>query len=183
MKKFLPLIALAVQAAIAGEHEGDPHQLPQQPPITVTAPSSSSASSASSSQAASSSTSGGNVMSSSTTYQEVKRAVTGNSSGTNTTAACRYDTHAGLGSVLGGLSFGRSYRDKDCLKLQVANDLWAKGMDIAAVRVYCTIPTIKDALGDDCEAVLNEKHAAARVVSDTVTHEELDRALRSAAQK
>jgi len=147
----------------------------------VTAPSSSSASSASSSQAASSSTSGGNSMAS--TFTEVKRAVTGNSSGTNTTAACRYDTHAGLGSVLGGLSFGRSYKDKDCLKLQVANDLWAKGMDIAAVRVYCTIPTIKDALGDDCEAVLNEKHAAARVVSDTVTHEELDRALRSAAQK
>lgn len=194
--KLIPAIVLAVQATMvmAGEHEGPPPADPSAISSSTSDAHSNSYSSSSTDSYAksgdsysnaksgdSSANSGGNSVSNSSVYTEVKRAVTGNSSGSNTTAGCRYDSHMGLGSVLGGLSFGRSYKDRDCLKLQVANDLWSKGLNLAAVRVYCTIPTIKDALGDDCEALLNQQPS--KPVADAVTHEELNRVMKSAASK
>ena len=154
---------------------------------------------------------GGNSLTSIT--REIRQAVTGDSTGTNTTASCRYDMHAGLGSVLGGFSIGRAFSDKDCKRAAYAETLWRRGNVVAGNRVYCTIKDVHDALGDDCEALLNEQHptaqpaqpaqpaqlappvAPAAIVSAVssdghggnaevpVTHAELDRAFKAAVSK
>jgi hypothetical protein len=160
--------------------------------------STSESSSASDSNAQSSS--GGNQQATNITNNQIKQAVGGYSEGTNTTAGCYYDQHAGLGTVFGGISFGHGRKDKDCEKRALAQELWYRGNIIGGNRVYCSIRTIKDTLGEDCEALLNEQttkqvHSDETVISPNgwrgeelappnfVTHDELNTVIKKAMEK
>jgi hypothetical protein len=200
MKKLLPAIVLAVQATLAYGHDindidvnntsrsvSDADANANSKSVSDADASSKSTSSAKSGDSTSgaSASSGGNSVSNSSVYKEVQQAVDGYSSGTNTTSGCRYDSHMGLGSVLGGISFGRGFKDKGCVQLKLANEFWSKGMNIAAERIYCSIKEVKEALGEDCIALLNEQHAITppAAVSDAVTHDELNNAMKKALSK
>jgi hypothetical protein len=144
-----------------------------------------SAASAASTSAASANAKGGNAAnvgdsqstSYSSSYSAPRQAVDGYSSGTNTTAACALDQHAGIGAVIGGISFGRSRRDHDCARLVLANEMWARGNDHAAEAIFCSIGEVKSALGEDCMAYVHTLHSTPPVAivppADTVTHAEL----------
>lgn len=113
----------------------------------------------------------------SSTYNEVRQAVDGYSSGTNSTAACVRDQHAGVGTIIGGISFGHGKRDSDCAREQLAYVAWARGNDEAAVRIYCSIGEVRKALGSDCEELMARPKtiapAAQAPVVNYVTQEEL----------
>lgn len=108
-------------------------------------------------------------------YTQVHQAVDGYSSGTNTTAGCALEWHAGIGTFVGGASYGRSKRDSDCARQSLARDLQEQGKPEAAARVYCTIKEIKAALGADCYALVFKPIPVAAVVPapDYVTHADL----------
>jgi hypothetical protein len=100
------------------------------------------------------------------------------SAATNTTAPCERDQHAGIGAVIGGLSFGHSTRDHDCAREHIAADLYAHGNVLAAEMVYCAISEVKAALGADCLKILRESEPVATPAPDAVTHAELQEAER-----
>lgn len=109
-------------------------------------------------------------------YTQVHQAVDGYSSGTNTTAGCALEWHAGIGTFVGGASYGRSKRDSDCARQSLARDLQEQGRPEAAARVYCTIKEIKAALGADCYDLVFKPTPPAVVLApspDYVTHADL----------
>jgi hypothetical protein len=125
-------------------------------------------------------------------YHQIRQAVTGESSGTNTTAACRYDGHAGLGTILGGVSFGRGFKDADCKREGYALSLWSQGRDAAAARVYCQITEVKAALGADCVELVSaqvQPQLPATIVAPPVdltpfaTHAEVEAAFKRSVSK
>jgi hypothetical protein len=108
---------------------------------------------------ASTATNAGNSQSTSyaSTLNVPRQAVDGYSTGTNSTASCVRDQHAGIGAVIGGLSFGRGKRDSDCARQALATQLWARGEVNAGNLIYCQITEVKAALGADCIALVNER--------------------------
>lgn len=104
--------------------------------------------------------------SSASTYNEVRQAVDGYSSGSNNTSGCVLEQHAGIGAVIGGLSFGHGRRDKNCARQQLAIVLWARGETEAGNRIYCSIDEVKDALGNDCLELLSVRIAVERPAGD-----------------
>lgn len=95
------------------------------------------------------------------TYKQVKQvqtAVAGNALGT--TADCRVGGGAGAQGASFGLSFGGARKDHDCARLVLANNLYARGQKVAGDRVFCQITEIKQALGDDCIALINEQQVS-----------------------
>jgi hypothetical protein len=78
------------------------------------------------------------------------------SGGANTTAECYTSIGGGASASIGGISFGFGKKAKDCAKLVLANDLYARGQKTAGDRIFCTITEVKETLGDDCLALINE---------------------------
>src|SRR5665213_917377 len=103
---------------------------------------------------------------SASTYNEVRQAVDGYSSGSNNTSGCVLEQHAGIGAVIGGISFGHGKRDRNCARQQLAIVLWARGETEAGNRIYCSIDEVKDALGADCLALLSTRIAVERPAGD-----------------
>ena len=115
-------------------------------------------------------TNAGNTQSTSynsaSTFNEPRQAVDGYSSGSNNTSGCVLEQHAGIGAVIGGLSFGHGRRDKNCARQQLAIVLWARGETEAGNRIYCSIDEVKDALGNDCLELLSVRIAVERPAGD-----------------
>jgi hypothetical protein len=107
------------------------------------------------SASASAASAAGNTTSYSESYTSPRLAVDGYSSGTNTTATCRYDTHGGLGTFIGGVSFGRGMKDHDCQRIALADSFYSRGNTYAAAKLYCSVRDVRDAIGGDCVATLD----------------------------
>ncbi len=162
---ILPLLAGVKMALATGHgHENPPHLQPTintEASADATSASRSSAeadaSSSSTSEAASDATSnsGGNVLNSSTVFRGVRQAPGALAIGTNTTQPCSGEWHLGGSSPVGGLSFGKSRTNKDCMFAELAADELARGSLQASIQLRCRISYYKEALGDDCEALLN----------------------------
>lgn len=210
---FILALAFALPAAAGGDHEdhnnhgGDPsvstpqqsqsqsnkqaQDQDQQQGQKQSQSSKSRSSSNSSSESNSNSTSDsnanntGNAQSTSVTSISPKAPVNTAVAGLGeTTAGCRYHDGGGVQLAGVGLSLGKSRKDGDCERLKLAEFLYQRGNDIAGDRVMCNIKAIKEALGDDCIALVHElKPAPAPGGSTYVTKPELDNALRSASQK
>lgn len=101
-----------------------------------------------------------------------------------TTATCRYSDGAGIQTFGLGASFAKSRADTDCRRVNAAQAMWASGRDIAGNRIYCTISYVHAALGDDCEALMNEQpdRPVARVQPITYTPAEVKELLDKQAQ-
>ena len=92
---------------------------------------------------------------------------------------------------MGGISFGHGRKDHDCAKAIIARELWDRGLDEAASRVYCSITEVNQALGTECETLMRRTRAGdagtanPRNVNkeDTVTHEELNTVIKQALTK
>lgn len=162
---ILPLLAGVRMALATGHGHEDPTYL--HPTInTETSADATSAShssaeadatSSSTSEAASDSTSnsGGNVLTSSTVFRGVRQAPGALAVGTNTTQPCSGEWHLGGSSPVGGLSFGKSRTNRDCVFAELAADELARGNLQASIQLRCKISYYREALGDDCEALLN----------------------------
>jgi hypothetical protein len=61
----------------------------------------------------------------------------------------------------------------------MANSLYLRGLRIAGDRITCTVSYVHDALGADCEALLNEQVDK----PDAVTHQELQETERRMLQR
>lgn len=89
---------------------------------------------------------------------------------TNTTAECYSTVGFGVSSPVGGISFGTGRKAKDCSRLALAERFYARGQNAAGDRLMCTITEVREALGEDCIALVNTvKLEQPRYV----THEEL----------
>ena len=134
-----------------------------------------------------SATNAGNSQSTSTSYTAQKNPVNTAIAGVGeTTAACRYHNGGGLQLLGVGISVGHSSKDADCERLALATFLYAHGKDLAGDRVMCNITAVKEALGEDCLALVNELKAAPPAADGStkyVTPAELDNAMRKAATK
>lgn len=73
-----------------------------------------------------------------------------------TNAPCRYSEGVGIQTSPVGASVGFTFKDKDCERFQYAQYLYYRGQTIAGARLMCRIKRIKEALGEDCEALMNE---------------------------
>ncbi len=109
-------------------------------------------------------------------------------------APCVKDQRIGAQVVGFGLSMGRGKSDKDCLLLAAADLELARGNLRASILLRCKTKNYQEALGADCEALLNtqtkkpssESAAVAcqnAPTKDYATKEELDRAFRACASK
>lgn len=143
-------------AASAHEHDTDPTPAPQPTPIVVTAPSTASAG-ASAAASADSTATAGSQANNAITFKRDRQAVAAATSASNTTAACQKDRRLGVGSVFGGLSVGASRTDRDCALLAAADRELVLGNVLASVRLRCATKVYRDALGDDCAALLEQQ--------------------------
>jgi hypothetical protein len=153
MKALLLMAMLIPMTAMATKLEHVP------PPVPSTAESTSSSNSHSDSNASSSSDASGGDSSLNQTIKSSKLAPTVFSSGTNNNVPCHGEWHAGASVLVGGLSFGRDRKDKDCLLKTAADDQYTRGHFQAAARLYCKIQYYAEALGKDCVAMLSEPPA------------------------
>jgi hypothetical protein len=155
VKKIIAIIVslLAVTAVGANEreHEGSSQRQSQEAEANATSKASSSAKSEASSEA----NSGGNVLSS--VYKEIRQAPSAGISSTNTTSPCFHSVGVGLSSPIGGISFTKGRKSADCFRLELAQSLYARNNNLAGDRVMCSITELKQALGADCIAYLNQK--------------------------
>lgn len=95
------------------------------------------------------------------TYKQVKQvqtAIAGNALGS--TAECLKGGGVGAQGAAFGLSLGGSRKDHDCARFILANNLYARGQKVAGDRVFCQITEIKEALGADCIALVNEQQVS-----------------------
>ena len=119
-------------------------------------------------ESSASSTSGGN--SQVTNYTVGKSPVSTALAGVGeTTADCRYHDGAGIQLLGVGLSGGKSRKDADCSRLKLAQYLYSRGDSMAGDRVMCNISLIKEALGDDCLALVNQLQPATVVETPKYT--------------
>ncbi len=146
--------------------------------------SSSEASSASAAQSgstsASDSNSGGNVLNSSNVYKGVRNAPGIVSEAGVSTADCQGDWRVGASVPGGGVSFGKSRTIRDCVLSHAAAEELARGNLAASIKLRCLISVYREALGNECEALLNTQ---TEVRSTYVTKEELDKIIKKGLMK
>lgn len=190
---FLPFVA----AGAFANGGGKPEETPQDPPRAESSAASTSdaragayssasvsanptaTSIASGGDSTSSASSGGNQIQNSSTYKQVKQAPGVFSSAGDTTAECQGDWRVGLSATGGGLGFGKSYSIRDCYLVKASDTEFARGNIAASIKLRCRISFYRDALGDDCEALLDTQ----TVVKEYATKEDLKKAFEAAIKK
>lgn len=80
-----------------------------------------------------------------------------------TTAPCRYAEGLGIQTTGVGSSVGFTFKDKDCMKLVLANGFYAQAQFEAGDRIMCSIRTVADILGNQCLSILAAGHVVAAV--------------------
>ena len=88
-----------------------------------------------------------------------------------TTAGCRFAEGLGIQLTSAGTSVGFTFKDRDCVRFELAQFFYSRGQDIAADRIVCAVKEVKATLGDDCLALVHQ--VTATRPTDAVTHEEL----------
>lgn len=97
----------------------------------------------------------GNSQTLNQSYQQVRQTATAYAASAGVTASCATGWGIGAQAPIAGLSFNKNRRDKDCVRFELAQDLYARGQNAAGDRVFCTISLVKAALGEDCLALVN----------------------------
>lgn len=76
-----------------------------------------------------------------------------------TTAGCRFSDAVGISAFIVSGSFSKSRADTDCRLATMADSQYARGNTMAGDKLTCRISYVHAALGDDCEALLNQAPA------------------------
>lgn len=147
MKKLLLIAMLIPMTALAHDKI-----TPLPPPVTE---SSSTSNANSHSDSSSSSDASGGASTLNQTIKSSKLAPAVFSSGTNNNVPCHGEWHAGASVLVGGVSYGRDRKDKDCLLKTAADDLYTRGNYRAAALLYCKIGYYAQALGKECVPLLS----------------------------
>jgi hypothetical protein len=115
------------------------------------------------------------------TYKQIRQAPGATTSASDTTANCQKDRRVGVSSVVGGLSFGASRTDRDCRLLERADYEESRGNVSASIRLRCATTVYREALGEDCEALLSTPVPVRPTATDQAAREK--RILEKAVQK
>jgi hypothetical protein len=75
-----------------------------------------------------------------------------------TTAPCRYAEGLGIQTMPAGGAVGFTFKDHDCMKLGLAQEFYAKGMNEAGDRIMCAIKEVEGVLGRQCLMILASGH-------------------------
>jgi hypothetical protein len=121
-----------------------------------------SSASASSGDSTSISRSGDSSSSVSVVHKQRRQAPGVYTAATNTTAACQGEWHVGASVGLGGVSFGKSRTLRDCVLAQAAEYEESRGNLEASRKLRCRISFYEEALGEDCEALLNTQDGSGK---------------------
>lgn len=80
------------------------------------------------------------------------------------TAECIKPYAVGLSSPVGGISWSIGREQPDCRKERQIERLHARGQHEAADRLTCTLPWMREALGDDCLIILASERTSELVL-------------------